>query len=124
LPPAFFYNAIFFSFSMILTTFYDVSNDDVGIYLIPFAIGNFLGAVCDIGEVSASVLCSHRLRSIKVTIGRFFDTIGRKKMICFTYAMSGILLLVTGVLFEQGVLDKYTQVSYSLGDELVMMNGV
>eukprot|EP01102_Stenamoeba_stenopodia_P003118 TRINITY_DN13048_c0_g1_i1.p1 TRINITY_DN13048_c0_g1~~TRINITY_DN13048_c0_g1_i1.p1 ORF type:complete len:517 (+),score=97.00 TRINITY_DN13048_c0_g1_i1:97-1647(+) len=85
---AFFYNAIFFSFSMILTTFYTVPPDDVGIYLIPFAIGNFLGAV---------------------TIGRFFDTIGRKKMICFTYTMSGLLLLVTGVLFEQGVLNKYTQ---------------
>ena len=42
---AFFYNAIFFSYALILTNFYEVNPADVGLYLIPFAIGNFLGGI-------------------------------------------------------------------------------
>jgi MFS family permease len=72
----------------VLTTFYKIPNSNVGLYLIPFAIGNVLGPL---------------------TIGRLFDTIGRRKMISFTYIISGILLAITGWLFTQGVLNAVTQ---------------
>jgi len=85
---AFFYNAIFFSYALILTSFYDVAEGDVGIYLIPFAVGNFLGGLL---------------------IGKFFDTVGRKKMIFLTYVGSGILLVITAVLFFYGALNSVTQ---------------
>jgi MFS family permease len=85
---AFLYNAIFFTYGLVLTTFYKIPNSSVGLYLIPFAIGNILGPL---------------------TIGRLFDTIGRRKMISFTYIISGILLAITGWLFTQGVLNAVTQ---------------
>ncbi len=85
---AFLYNAIFFTYGLVLTTFYHIPNSSVGLYLIPFAIGNIIGPL---------------------TIGRLFDTIGRKKMISFTYIISGVLLAITGWLFLQGVLNAVTQ---------------
>ena len=75
---AFFYNAIFFTYALILTDFYGVPPGKVGWYLLPFAAGNFLGPVL---------------------IGRLFDTIGRRVMIAFTYITSGVLLAATGYLF-------------------------
>ncbi|GGF87599.1 MFS transporter [Azorhizobium oxalatiphilum] len=86
---AFFYNAIFFSYAMILGTFYGVPNAQVGWYVLPFAAGNVLGPLL---------------------LGRLFDTLGRKPMIAFTYAMSGGLIIATGVLFEREMLDATTQV--------------
>ncbi|HEU5226755.1 MAG TPA: MFS transporter [Ktedonobacteraceae bacterium] len=85
---AFLYNAIFFTYGLVLTTFYHIPANSVGLYLIPFAIGNVLGPL---------------------TIGRLFDTVGRRKMISFTYIISGILLAITGWLFLQGVLNAVTQ---------------
>lgn len=85
---AFLYNAIFFTYALVLSTFYKIPANSVGLYLIPFAIGNILGPL---------------------TIGRLFDTIGRRKMISFTYIISGVLLAITGWLFLQGVLDAVTQ---------------
>ncbi|KAL6073336.1 MFS transporter, variant 2 [Balamuthia mandrillaris] len=85
---AFFYNAIFFTYALILTDFYGVASSHIGYYLIPFALGNFLGAV---------------------TIGRLFDTIGRKPMIFFTYTMSATLLIGTGVLFKFEYLTAFSQ---------------
>jgi MFS family permease len=85
---AFLYNAIFFTYALVLTEIYDVSSASVGWYLIPFAIGNFLGPLL---------------------LGRFFDTIGRKPMIAGTYILSGILLIITGILFAQGTLNAVTQ---------------
>jgi MFS family permease len=85
---AFLYNAIFFTYGLVLTTFYHIPSSNVGLYLIPFAIGNIIGPL---------------------TIGRLFDTIGRKKMISFTYIISGILLAITGWLFVQGALTAVTQ---------------
>ncbi len=85
---AFLYNAIFFTYGLVLTTFYKIPANNVGLYLIPFAIGNFFGPL---------------------TIGRLFDTIGRRKMISFTYIFSGILLTITGWLFYQGALNAVTQ---------------
>lgn len=85
---AFLYNAIFFTYALVLTTFYKIPAENAGLYLIPFAIGNILGPL---------------------TIGRLFDTIGRRKMISFTYIISGILLTITGWLFVQGALTAVTQ---------------
>jgi MFS family permease len=75
---AFFYNAIFFTYALILTDFYGIAADAVGWYILPFAAGNFLGPVL---------------------LGRFFDTLGRRPMITLTYALSGILLAGAGALF-------------------------
>jgi MFS family permease len=85
---AFLYNAVFFTYALVLTTFYHVSATSVPWYILPFAIGNFIGPL---------------------TIGRLFDTIGRRKMISFTYILSGVLLVVTGWLFSQGILNAMTQ---------------
>jgi MFS family permease len=85
---AFFYNAIFFTYALILTDFYGVPSGAVGWYILPFALGNFAGPLL---------------------LGRLFDTIGRRRMIAGTYAVSGILLAATGWLFAQGVLGAETQ---------------
>jgi MFS family permease len=85
---AFFYNAIFFTYALVLVTFYNLPAQKVGLYLFPFALGNFAGPLL---------------------LGHLFDVIGRKKMITFTYAMSGILLAVSGWMFQQGMLTATTQ---------------
>ncbi len=85
---AFLYNAIFFTYALVLSKFYKVPSGDVGLYLLPFALGNFLGPL---------------------TIGRLFDVVGRRPMIAITYTISGLLLAVTAYLFTQGMLDATTQ---------------
>jgi MFS family permease len=85
---AFFYNAIFFTYALVLTKFYAVSSNEVGWYILPFAAGNFLGPVI---------------------LGRYFDTIGRRTMIAATYALSGFLLLGCGALFAAGLLSATSQ---------------
>jgi MFS family permease len=85
---AFLYNAIFFTYALVLTRFYDVPAQNTGIYLLPFAVGNFLGPL---------------------VLGHFFDSVGRRVMICATYAVSAVLLLATGALFVQGYLSAYGQ---------------
>jgi MFS family permease len=85
---AFLYNAIFFTYALVLTKFYGVGSSQVGLYLLPFAAGNFLGPLL---------------------LGRFFDTWGRKPMISLTYVLSGVLLVITGILFDHGVLNATTQ---------------
>jgi MFS family permease len=84
---AFFYNAIFFSYALVLTRFYQVPAEAVGWYILPFALGNFAGPLL---------------------LGRLFDTLGRKPMIAATYALSGVLLAGVGYLFRAGVLDAAT----------------
>jgi MFS family permease len=81
---AFFYNAIFFTYALILTDFYGIKAENIGWFMLPFAAGNFLGPLL---------------------LGRFFDTVGRRPMIAFTYAISGILLAGSGYLFQQGALN-------------------
>src|SRR5438132_9924317 len=88
LTQAFFYNAIFFTYALVLMRFYGVSEESVGGYLLPFALGNVLGPI---------------------VLGNLFDTIGRKQMIAATYAVSGILLALTGWLFHAGLLTAQTQ---------------
>jgi MFS family permease len=85
---AFFYNAIFFTYALILTDFYGVPANRVGWYILPFAAGNFLGPL---------------------VLGRLFDTIGRKFMIGTTYMVSGLLLAGTGYLFSAGLMSAETQ---------------
>jgi MFS family permease len=84
---AFFYNAIFFSYALVLTRFYAVPSDAIGWYMLPFALGNFMGPLL---------------------LGPLFDTLGRKPMIAFTYAISGVLLAVVGWLFREGIVDAAT----------------
>jgi MFS family permease len=75
---AFFYNAIFFTYALVLTDFYAVPAERIGWFILPFAAGNFLGPL---------------------VLGRLFDTVGRRPMLAFTYAASGLLLAGTGLLF-------------------------
>jgi MFS family permease len=81
---AFFYNAIFFTYALVLTRFFQVPAASIGWYILPFALGNFAGALL---------------------LGPLFDTIGRKPMIAFTYAISGLLLALVGYLFRDGLVD-------------------
>jgi MFS family permease len=85
---AFFYNAIFFTFALVLTDFYGIGSDQVGWYILPFAAGNFLGPLL---------------------LGRLFDTLGRRTMIVLTYGVSGILLAISGYLFSIGALSAQGQ---------------
>jgi MFS family permease len=80
---AFFYNAIFFTYALVLTDFYGIAADHIGWYMLPFAAGNFLGPL---------------------VLGRLFDTLGRRPMIAFTYAISAVLLAISGYLFQQELL--------------------
>src|SRR5258707_3848278 len=84
---AFFYNAIFFTYALVLTRFYEVPSAAIGWYMLPFALGNFMGPLL---------------------LGPLFDTLGRKPMIAFTYAISGVLLAVVGWLFREGIVDAVT----------------
>jgi MFS family permease len=85
---AFFYNAIFFTWALVLGRFFGVAAADVGLYLLPFALGNFLGPVL---------------------LGPLFDTVGRRPMIAVTYLASGVLLAATAALFASGRLDATGQ---------------
>jgi MFS family permease len=85
---AFLYNAIFFTSGLVLAKFYHVPSDQVGLYLFPFAVGNLAGPFL---------------------LGPLFDTVGRRVMITSTYCVSGILLAISGWLFDQGVLNATTQ---------------
>ncbi len=88
LTQAFFYNAIFFTYALVLMRFYSVPEKNVGLYLLPFALGNVLGPLM---------------------LGHLFDTIGRRQMIALTYGLAGILLAITGWLFHAGLLTAQTQ---------------
>uniref|UniRef100_Q07HW3 Major facilitator superfamily MFS_1 n=1 Tax=Rhodopseudomonas palustris (strain BisA53) TaxID=316055 RepID=Q07HW3_RHOP5 len=85
---AFFYNAIFFTYALVLTDFFGIPSNHVGWYILPFAAGNFLGPLL---------------------LGRLFDTLGRRVMIPLTYGTSGVLLALSGYLFSIGALSAQTQ---------------
>ena len=85
---AFLYNAIFFTYALVLTKFYGIADDRVPLFLLPFAVGNFFGPLL---------------------LGPLFDTWGRKKMIAGTYILSGVLLIITGWMFSQDLLTATTQ---------------
>ncbi len=75
---SFMYNAVSFTYPLLLTKYYSVLDHRIGFYILPFAFGNFLGPLL---------------------LGRYFDTVGRKPMISLTYGISGLLLGLTGYLF-------------------------
>jgi MFS family permease len=77
---AFFYNAIFFTYALVLANFYKVPAQSIGYYILPFALGNFLGPLM---------------------LGKLFDVIGRRVMISFTYIVAGVGLILLGYLFQQ-----------------------
>jgi len=85
---AFFYNAIFFTYALVLTRFYGVADAKVALYIFPFALGNVLGPLL---------------------LGPLFDSIGRRRMIALTYVLSGIGLALTGWAFMEGWLDARGQ---------------
>jgi MFS family permease len=85
---SFLYNAIFFTYVLVLTTFYGVAAETAPLFLIAFAAGNLAGPFM---------------------LGHLFDTVGRKKMIAGTYILSGVLLAITAFLFQAGVLNAVTQ---------------
>ncbi len=85
---AFFYNAVMFTYGLVLLRYYNVQAESIGYWLLPLSAGNFLGPLL---------------------IGRLFDTVGRKKMITITYALSGILLAIASWLFAKGWLTVTTQ---------------
>jgi len=91
----FFYNAVFFTFALILTTFLKVQDQDVGWYILAFAVGNFLGPI---------------------VLGRFFDTIGRRAMIAGTYLISGIGLAIAGYFFTTG---SYSALSLTIAVSVI-----
>jgi MFS family permease len=83
---SFLYNAIFFTYALVLKNFYHIGNP--AIYFIPFAIGNLIGPL---------------------VLGHLFDTWGRRKMILLTYGVSGVVLALSAVLFDAGFLNAVTQ---------------
>ncbi len=85
---AFLYNAIFFTYALVLNRYYNVPAGATGLYLMPFALGNFLGPMC---------------------MGHLFDTIGRRPMIASTFAIAAVILVVTGYLFKAGALSASSQ---------------
>src|SRR5512138_2237883 len=85
---AFFYNAIFFTYALMLTRFYGIPEERVGYYIFPFALGNFLGPLL---------------------LGRLFDAVGRRTMIAVTYSVSGLLLIATAYAFSRGWLSASGQ---------------
>jgi MFS family permease len=85
---AFCYNAIFFTYALVLTKFYGVQSQHVGWYLLPFALGNLMGPL---------------------VLGPLFDSVGRKTMITLTYAVAGILMAASGYAFQQGWLSAWEQ---------------
>jgi MFS family permease len=84
---AFLYNAITFGYATILIQYFDVPSGHTGYYYAVIALGNFVGPVL---------------------LGPLFDTLGRRPMIAGTYILSGVLLLVTALLFQRGALNATT----------------
>jgi MFS family permease len=85
---SFLYNSIFFTYTIVLGTFYGVEASATPWYLIAFAVGNFIGPLA---------------------LGHLFDTLGRRKMIAGTYILSGVLLAISAFLFNAGLLNALTQ---------------
>ena len=85
---AFLYNALFFTYSLVLSRYYRVAHDHIGLYILPLSAGNFFGPLL---------------------LGRFFDTIGRRRMMTATFAASALLVAVTSLLFLEGDLSGETQ---------------
>ncbi|TDW72053.1 putative MFS family arabinose efflux permease [Curtobacterium sp. PhB25] len=88
---AFLYNAIFFTYALVLTNFFGLKTAQTSIYFFPFAIGNLLGPII---------------------LGRFFDTWGRRQMIFLTYLVSGLVLATSAFLFRADAISATVQVGF------------
>ena len=88
LSQAFLFNAVFFTYGMVLTNFYHIPAARVGLHILPLAAGNLVGPF---------------------VLGPLFDTLGRRRMIAATYALSAILLALTAILFAGGHLGPLSQ---------------
>jgi MFS family permease len=88
---SFLYNAIFFTYALVLQNFYDLSASQSAVFFFPFAVGNLLGPL---------------------VLGPLFDTIGRRKMIGGCYSISGIVLGVSAVLFQADALTAVTHTAF------------
>jgi MFS family permease len=88
---SFLYNAIFFTYVLVLENFYHVPESQTPYYFFPFAIGNLLGPLL---------------------LGRLFDSWGRRQMIFLTYGLSGLVLGVSAFMFSTGALNATTQVIF------------
>ena len=84
---SFLYNAIFFTSSLVLQNFYGKTSSSAALYFFPFAIGNLLGPLI---------------------LGRFFDTIGRRKMIGGSYTIAAVVLFISAALFKADLLSAGT----------------
>jgi MFS family permease len=91
---AFLYNGVVFNLGGLFTTYFDVSSSAVPVFVILYAIGNFLGPVL---------------------LGRLFDTVGRKPMIVFAYLGSSAVATVMAVLFIGGSLSKWSLEAFIMG---------
>jgi MFS family permease len=85
---AFFYNGISFTYPLVLRDYFGVRAEKVGLYVVCMAVANLLGPLL---------------------LGHFFDTLGRRKMIAGTYALSGLIIVATELLFFQGHLTAVSQ---------------
>ncbi|HEY1619570.1 MAG TPA: MFS transporter [Streptosporangiaceae bacterium] len=85
---SFLYNAIFFTYGLVLEFFFHVSTKETGYYFLAFAVGNLAGPL---------------------TIGRLFDTVGRRKMIAGSYLVAGVLLVISAQIFKAGGFNATTQ---------------
>ena len=85
---SFFYNAVFFTYGLVLTSFFHVKDERVPLFLLPLALGNFAGPL---------------------VLGRYFDSVGRRKMITATYAVSGLLLVGSALMFRGAALSPAAQ---------------
>ncbi len=85
---SFLFNAVFFTYGLVLSKFYHIPDARIGAYMLPLAAGNLLGPML---------------------LGRLFDTVGRKRMITATYGLSGLLLFAVAGLFGAGILTAWTQ---------------
>ena len=79
---AFLYNGVTFNLGTIFNGFYGIAEATVPIFIILWSLSNFLGPV---------------------VLGRFFDTIGRKPMISFSYLGSAAVAVVLAVVFRADV---------------------
>lgn len=84
---SFLYNAIFFTYSLVLQNFYGQTASSAAVYFFPFALGNLLGPLL---------------------LGPLFDTVGRRKMIGGCYAFAAIVLTVSAFLFQADALTATT----------------
>ena len=85
---SFLYNAIFFTYALVLASVYHVPSGRIPIYFIAFAVGNLIGPL---------------------VLGPLFDTLGRRIMISSTYILAGVLLAVTAWAFDAKLLGPLSQ---------------